>query len=118
MGPYACRSLLRPRLCYPEGQALALAAGKSARAACVRVGRGGPGVTPSWFRKMVARLGKRADMPFGIHSHMLRHSCGYKFANEGKDTRSLQAYLGLRNIQSTVRYTAMAPDWFKGWEND
>jgi site-specific recombinase XerD len=45
-------------------------------------------------------------------------SCGYKFANEGKDTRSLQAYLGHRNIQSTVRYTAMAPDWFKGWEND
>jgi integrase len=79
--------------------------------------RGGP-VTPSWFRKMMARLGQRAGMPFGIHPHMLRHSCGYKFANEGKDTRSLQAYLGHRNIQSTVRYTAMAPDWFKGWEND
>jgi len=53
-------------------------------------------------------------MPLGIHSHMLRHSCGYKFANEGRDTRSLQAYLGHRNIQSTVRYTAMAPDRFKG----
>jgi integrase len=60
--------------------------------------RGGP-VTTSWFRK-------------------LRHSCGYKFANEGRDTRSLQAYLGHRNIQSTVRYTAMAPDRFKGWEAD
>jgi type 1 fimbriae regulatory protein FimB/type 1 fimbriae regulatory protein FimE len=34
------------------------------------------------------------------------------------DTRSLQAYLGHRNIQSTVRYTAMAPDRFKGWEAD
>jgi len=79
--------------------------------------RGGP-VTPSWFRKMMARLGQRAGMPFGIHPHMLRHSCGYKFANEGRDTRSLQAYLGHRNIQSTVRYTAMAPDRFKGWEAD
>ena len=39
-------------------------------------------------------------------------------ANEGKDTRSLQAYLGHRNIQSTVRYTTMAPDRFKGWERD
>jgi integrase len=77
--------------------------------------RGGP-VTTAWFRKMMARLGERARMPFGIHPHMLRHSCGYKFANEGKDTRSLQAYLGHRNIQSTVRYTAMAPDRFKGWE--
>jgi type 1 fimbriae regulatory protein FimB/type 1 fimbriae regulatory protein FimE len=79
--------------------------------------RGGP-VTTAWFRKMMARLGERARMPFGIHPHMLRHSCGYKFANEGKDTRSLQAYLGHRNIQSTVRYTAMAPDRFKGWERE
>jgi integrase len=79
--------------------------------------RGGP-VTPPWFRKMMARLGQRAGLPFGIHPHMLRHSCGYKFANEGRDTRSLQAYLGHRNIQSTVRYTAMAPDRFKGWEAD
>jgi integrase len=77
--------------------------------------RGGP-VTTAWFRKMMARLGERARMPFGIHPHMLRHSCGYKFANQGKDTRSLQAYLGHRNIQSTVRYTAMAPDRFRGWE--
>jgi integrase len=57
-------------------------------------------------------------MPFLIHPHMLRHSCGFKYANEGKDTRSLQAYLGHRNIQSTVRYTAMAPDRFRGWERD
>src|SRR6266567_9561210 len=79
--------------------------------------RGGP-VTTAWFRKMMARLGERAGMPFLIHPHMLRHSCGFLFANQGKDTRSLQAYLGHRNIQSTVRYTAMAPDRFRGWERD
>jgi integrase len=79
--------------------------------------RGGP-VTTAWFRKMMARLGERASMPFPIHPHMLRHSCGYRYANEGKDTRSLQAYLGHRNIQSTVRYTAMAPDRFRGWERE
>ena len=79
--------------------------------------RGGP-VTTAWFRKMMARLGKRAKMPFTLHPHMLRHSCGFLYANQGKDTRSLQAYLGHRNIQSTVRYTAMAPDRFRGWERD
>jgi integrase len=79
--------------------------------------RGGP-VTTAWFRKMMARLGERARMPFLIHPHMLRHSCGFKYANEGKDTRSLQAYLGHRNIQSTVRYTAMAPTRFRGWERE
>jgi site-specific recombinase XerD len=58
---------------------------------------------------MMDWLGERAGMPFLIHPHMLRHGCGFKYANEGKDTRSLQAYLGHRSIQSTVRYTAMAP---------
>jgi integrase len=79
--------------------------------------RGGP-VTTAWFRKMLARLGERAGMPFGIHPHQLRHSIGHHYANLGKDTRSLQAFLGHRNIQSTVRYTAMAPNRFKGWEKE
>jgi len=79
--------------------------------------RGGP-VTTAWFRKMFARLGEAAKMPFPIHPHMLRHSCGFKFANQGKDTRSLQGYLGHRNIQSTTVYTDLAPDRFKGWERD
>jgi site-specific recombinase XerD len=35
----------------------------------------------------------------------LRHACGYALANQGHDTRALQAYLGHRNIQHTVRYT-------------
>jgi site-specific recombinase XerD len=30
-------------------------------------------------------------------------------ANRGHDTRALQAYLGHRNIQHTVRYTEMSP---------
>jgi len=80
-----------------------------------RKGKSTP-VTPAWFRKMFARLGVRAGMPFPINPHMLRHSCGFKFANEGKDTRSLQGYLGHRNAQSTVIYTQLSPDRFKGWE--
>ena len=36
-----------------------------------------------------------------------------KFAAGGHDTRALQAYLGHKNIQHTVRYTELAPDRFK-----
>ncbi len=49
------------------------------------------------------------------HPHMLRHSCGYALANAGHDTRSLQAYLGHKNIQHTMRYTELAPDRFKNF---
>ena len=49
---------------------------------------------------------------------MLRHACGYKLAKDGVDTRSLQAYLGHRNIRSTTRYTVLAPDRFKGFWRD
>jgi type 1 fimbriae regulatory protein FimB/type 1 fimbriae regulatory protein FimE len=48
-------------------------------------------------------------MPFPVHPHMLRHGCGYALANAGHDTRALQAWLGHKNIQHTVRYTELAP---------
>ena len=38
---------------------------------------------------------------------MFRHTCGFQLANQGTDTRTLQAYLGHRNIQHTVRYTEL-----------
>jgi type 1 fimbriae regulatory protein FimB/type 1 fimbriae regulatory protein FimE len=51
---------------------------------------------------------------------MLRHACGFKLANQGVETRSLQHYLGHKNIQHTVRYIELSPDRFKdlwkGWE--
>jgi site-specific recombinase XerD len=43
----------------------------------------------------------------------LRHGCGYALANAGHDTRALQAWLGHKNIQHTVRYTELAPHRFK-----
>ena len=52
-------------------------------------------------------------MQFPIHPHMLRHGCGYALANAGHDTRALQAWLGHKNIQHTVRYTELAPDRLK-----
>jgi len=75
-------------------------------------------VTTAWFLRMVQRTGVAAKLPFQVHPHMLRHSTGYKLANDGQDTRSLAHYLGHRNLQSTARYTALAPDRFKGFWKD
>jgi site-specific recombinase XerD len=74
--------------------------------------RGTPFATAG-FARMVERAGVEAKLGFKAHPHMLRHACGYKLANDGHDTRALQAYLGHRNIQHTVRYTEMAPTRFK-----
>jgi integrase len=74
--------------------------------------RGDP-FSPAGFAKMIERAGQTAGFAFKAHPHMLRHACGYKLANDGKDTRSLQAYLGHKNIQHTVRYTELAPSRFK-----
>jgi integrase len=65
------------------------------------------------FARMIERAGIEAKLPFKAHPHMLRHACGYKLANDGHDTRALQAYLGHKNIQHTVRYTELAPTRFK-----
>jgi len=54
-----------------------------------------------------------AGGPSPAHPHMLRHACGFALANKGHDTRALQAYLGHRNIQHTVRYTELSPGRFK-----
>jgi site-specific recombinase XerD len=62
---------------------------------------------------MVERAGRGARLAFKAHPHVLRHACGYKLANDGHDTRALQAYFGHRNIQHTVRYTELSPARFK-----
>ena len=74
--------------------------------------RGGPFTTAS-FNWMVKRAGQKAGLPFQIHAHMLRHATGYKLASDGHDTRSIQDYLGHKNIQHTVRYTELSPTRFK-----
>ena len=74
--------------------------------------RGGP-FSPAGFARMLERAGAEAKLSFKAHPHMLRHACGYALANKGHDTRALQAYLGHRNIQHTVRYTELSPTRFK-----
>jgi integrase len=76
--------------------------------------RGGP-FTTTGFAFLVSRAGVKAGLPFKAHPHMLRHAAGYALANAGHDTRSLQAYLGHKNIQHTVRYTELAANRFDGF---
>jgi len=67
---------------------------------------------------MMERAGVEAGLGLKVHPHMLRHACGFALANAGHDTRAVQAYLGHRNIQHTVRYTELAPDRFKRFWTD
>ena len=76
--------------------------------------RGSPFST-SGFAKLIERAGEMAKLGFSVHPHMLRHACGFKLANDGVDTRSLQHYLGHKNIQHTVRYSELSPDRFKNF---
>src|SRR4029077_14473194 len=39
-------------------------------------------------------------------------------ANQGVDTRSLQHYLGHKNIQHTVRYSELSPERFRDFWKD
>lgn len=79
--------------------------------------RKGP-LTSSTVRKMIARAGQQAALPFSVHPHMLRHACGYKLANDGHDTRAIQHYLGHKNITHTTRYTELASDRFNTFWQD
>ena len=79
--------------------------------------RKGP-LTASNVRKIVSRAGYKANLGMPIHPHMLRHSTGFKLANDGHDTRAIQLYLGHKNIQHTVRYTELAVGRFKDFWQD
>ena len=79
--------------------------------------RGAPFSTAG-FARMVERAGAGGKLGFKAHPHMLRHACGFALANKGHDTRALQAYLGHRNIQHTVRYSELTSKRFKEFWRD
>jgi type 1 fimbriae regulatory protein FimB len=67
---------------------------------------------------MSRNYGRLAGLTIATHPHMLRHACGFALADQGADTRLIantrliEDYLGHRNIQHTVRYTAANPARF------
>ena len=46
--------------------------------------------TTAGFARMLERTTAAARIEIKAHPHMLRHACGFKLANDGHDTRSLQ----------------------------
>jgi integrase len=79
--------------------------------------RGAPFSTAG-FARMIERAASCAGIGLKVHPHMLRHACGFALASAGHDTRAVQAYLGHRNIQHTVRYTELAPARFRTFWSD
>lgn len=63
---------------------------------------------------LIRSLSLRAGLHINAHPHMLRHACGFALADQGADTRLIQDYLGHKNIQHTVLYTAANYGRFKG----
>jgi type 1 fimbriae regulatory protein FimB len=61
----------------------------------------------------IRNYGELAELSLPTHPHMLRHACGFALADQGADTRLIQDYLGHRNIQHTVIYTATNPARFE-----
>ena len=49
---------------------------------------------------------------------MLRYAAGYKLVNDREDTRSVQHYMGHKNIQHIVRCTELATDRFDSFWKD
>jgi type 1 fimbriae regulatory protein FimB/type 1 fimbriae regulatory protein FimE len=105
LGKEECRCLRQLRRRHPDSRFVFVSEMK------------GP-LTSASVRKMIARAGRHAGIPFPVHPHMLRHACGYKLANDGHDTRAIQHYLGHRNINHTVRYTELSPERFRGFWKD
>ena len=79
--------------------------------------RGTP-FTPDAINRLVKTIGKRAKLSLPTHFHMLRHSCVYKLANDGIDTRAIQDWLGHVSITHTTRYTQLSSVRFKDFWRD
>ncbi|MGH7100491.1 MAG: tyrosine-type recombinase/integrase [Candidatus Acidiferrales bacterium] len=102
----------------PELRALREVLRNTPEAAYVFLSERGAPMTAATFHKLVARAGAAAKLGMPIHPHMLRHSTGFKLANDGQDTRAIQHYLGHRNIQHTALYTQLAADRFNDFWKD
>jgi integrase len=81
-----------------------------------RVKKGTPSTHPIVGDELRALRRLQREQTPGLPSCSRRSdSCGFALANRGHDTRALQAYLGHRNIQHTVRYTELSPARFKNF---
>jgi len=51
---------------------------------------------------IVREAGGAAKLGVAVHPHMLRHAAGYSLANDGTDTRLIQAFPGHADIRHSA----------------
>lgn len=86
---------------------------KNATSPYLFLSRRGGRLSRQQIYRLVRKYGEVAGLDVPTHPHMLRHACGFKLADNGLDTRLIQDYLGHRNIQHTVHYTASNASRFR-----
>jgi len=70
----------------------------------VFVSEAGKRMTASNVRTLLKRAAERANIPISVHPHMLRHSCGFHMASQGKTADFIQYRLGHKSIANSVIY--------------
>jgi integrase len=70
------------------------------------------------INRAIADAGRAAGLGSPCHAHMLRHAAGYYWANQGKNARDIQLWLGHKNIQHIVRYCELAPNRLANFRRD
>jgi integrase len=55
------------------------------------VSESGAPLSAPGFSRIIKRAATAANLGINAHAHMLRHACGYNLANDGHDTRAIQA---------------------------
>lgn len=60
-------------------------------------------VSVNGFQKMFGKFSEQA-LDVKWNAHALRHGCGTALIDRGHDLRTVQIYLGHKNIQNTTRY--------------
>jgi len=73
---------------------------------------GGP-LSVQGFWQIVVRAGAVAGMPFTIHPHMLRHTCGQQMLRDGVHLRLIQEWMGHVDVKHTERYTRVGTERFQ-----
>jgi integrase len=63
-----------------------------AASTCSRPSAAAPFTTDA-INRQIKTIGVRAALPFPVHAHMLRHTCGYMRAGKGHSTRHIQDWL-------------------------
>lgn len=72
------------------------------------------------IQHLIKNLGDRAGLPYTLHAHMFRHTCGFLMASAGVNPLSIKEWLGHKDIANTMIYVEAAaknlenlPDWWK-----